>query len=69
MPAVWIREADQRAGAYHFEVLVSADGMRAQYRSTTMATDTLQVRHFSGETSAQDAHRAFTDRVLEEVHR
>ena len=65
---VWLREADQRAGAYHFEVLVAADGMKAQYRCTTMATDTLQVREFRGETSEMDAMRIFSDRLIEEVH-
>jgi len=68
MRDVWFREADQRAGAYHFEVLVSPDGMKAQYRSTHMATDTLQVREFTGETAAQDADRAFTERVIQEIH-
>ena len=68
MPDVWFREADQRAGDYHFEVLVSSDGMRSQYRSTHMPTDTLQIREFTGETCAADADRVFTERVIKEVH-
>jgi hypothetical protein len=68
MPDVWFRDADQRAGDYHFEVLVSPDGMRAQYRSTHLPTDTLQIMEFTGETSAADADRRFTERVIKEVH-
>ena len=68
MSDVWFREAEHTAGGYCFEVLVSADAMSAQYRSTHLATDTLQVRHFTGETAPMDAERVFTERVIKEVH-
>ncbi len=68
MPDVWFREADQRIKDWHLEVLVSADGMKAQYRSTHLPTDTLMKREYSGETCAQNADRAFTDRAIELVH-
>lgn len=68
MPDVWFREADQRIKDWHLEVLVTPDGMKAQYRTTHMPTDTLQKREFTGETAAQDADRAFTERAIELIH-
>ena len=68
MPDVWFREADQRAGAYHFEVLVSSDGMISQYRRTYLSSDKMQAEFFRGETSAHDAMRRFDEDVIKEVH-
>ena len=68
MPTVWFREADQRAGRYHFEVLTSPDGMVSMFRRTVMATDVMAKHTFKGEQSCDAAMRRFTDEVLEEVH-
>lgn len=65
---VWFREADQRAGRYHFEVLTSPDGMRSIFRKTVIATDVMAKHVFTGEASLAAALRVFTDEVLEEVH-
>jgi len=68
VPDVWFREADQRAGAFGFEVLVSSDGMKAQYRKTRMSDDAMNVETFRGETSCQAAMRRFNEDVIKEVH-
>jgi len=68
MSDVWFRENDQRIKSWHLETLVSPDGMKAQYRTTHMPTDTLQVREFTGETAPMDADRAFTERAIELIH-
>ena len=65
---VWFREADQRAGRYHFEVLTSPDGMESVFRRTVMSTDVMSKHTFKGETSVQDAMRRFTDEVMAEVY-
>ena len=65
---VWFREADQRSGRYHFEVLTSADGMKSLFRRTVMSTDVMATHKFTGEASCDAAMRRFTDEVLEEVH-
>ena len=68
MPDVWFREADQRAGRFHFEVLTSPDGMVSEYRRTTMATDEMFVEQFKGESSCDAAMRHFTEGVIKEVY-
>ncbi len=68
VPVVWFREADQRAGRFHFEVLVSSDGMKAQYRKTRMSTDEMQVEQFTGETAGQQADRRFMEDAIKEGH-
>ena len=68
MPTVWFREADQRAGAFGFEVLTSNDGMKSLYRKTRMSTDEMQTEKFVGEASCAAAMRRFTEDVIKEVH-
>ena len=68
MSDVWFRELDQRAKQWHLEVLVSPDGMKAQYRTTYLPTDTLQTFTFEGETALMDAERRFTERAIELIH-
>ena len=68
MSEIWFRELDQRIRAWHLETRVSSDGMTAQYRTTHMPTDTLQVKTFKGETCHMDAERAFTERAIELIH-
>lgn len=68
MSDVWFRDLDQRVRGWHLEVLTSSDGMKSLYRTTHMATDTLQVRAFTGETAPMDAERAFTERAIELIH-
>ena len=69
MKEVWTREASQRAGRFHFEVLTTSDGMVSQYRRTQMDGGYLVTQNFRGEMSCQAAMRQFTDDVLKEVHR
>ena len=69
MPDVWFREADQRVGRYHLEVLTTPDGMTSVFRRTVMATDVMAKHTFTGETSVHDAMRKFTDEALAEMYR
>ena len=68
MTTAWFRELDQKVRQWHLEVLVSPDGMQAQYRSTYIPTDTLLICEFFGETAPMDAERAFTERAIELIH-